>query len=155
MIPTDRSAVITVNIESNRVTDVQYPVVNSDKMHEQVGGHLLRISDSGKNLCAVQIGPYDALVTHLTATLGIKRRLVENNRATLTFSKLRNLLVMLDQRGNYAFGGFGLVAQELGGAEALAQLEPHGLRRRVTRAGPGGACLLALALHAGLEALGA
>ena len=36
----------------------------------------------------------------------------------------------------------------------LAQAEPHRLGRRIARAGPGGARLLALALHGGVEAFG-
>src|SRR4029450_444223 len=58
------------------------------------------------------------------------------------------------QRGDDALGGFGLVAQELARAGFFAQAEPHRLGGGVARAGPGGARLLALALHRGVERIG-
>ena len=59
-----------------------------------------------------------------------------------------------DERARDALGGLGLVAEELGRAETLAQREPHRLGRRLARARPGLARLGALALHRRGEAVG-
>ena len=54
---------------------------------------------------------------------------------------------------NDALGRFGLVAEELGGADLLAQREPYGFGRRLARADPAPARFLALPLHCRREAL--
>ena len=58
-----------------------------------------------------------------------------------------------EQRDDLAFRLLGRVAEELGGAEALAQVEPHRFGRRLARAGPGRARALALLLELGVEAV--
>ncbi len=63
-----------------------------------------------------------------------------------------DLRAVAHQRGDDALGGLGVVAEELGRADALAQREPDGLGRRLAGTRPGLARLGALALHRGLKA---
>src|SRR5262249_25499685 len=100
------------------------------------------------------IAAHDAGVADLTAGLGVKRRLVEDDGAALARPQRVDLLAVLHQRGDDALGAFGLVAQELARAGFFAQAEPHRPGGGVARAGPGGARLLALTLHGGVEAFG-
>ena len=62
-------------------------------------------------------------------------------------------LAVAHHRQNDALGGFGLVAEELGGADLLAQREPDRLGRRLARSDPAPARFLALPLHRRREAL--
>ena len=79
--------------------------------------------------------------------LAVERRLVEHDGAGLAGFELGDLLAVLHQRGDDAFGALGLVAEEFGGADFLAQRKPYRLLRGLARARPGGARLGALALH--------
>src|SRR5262249_24397406 len=63
-----------------------------------------------------------------------------------------DLAAVAHDRLDNAFRGLGVVAQELGRADLFAQREPHRIGSRLARARPGGARLLALALHGGVEA---
>ena len=72
---------------------------------------------------------------------------MSDDGAALAFLERRHFLAVAHQRGDDALGGFGLVAEELGGADLFAQREPHRLVGGLARARPGGARLLALALH--------
>src|SRR5581483_10042747 len=118
-------------------------------MHEQVAGSLLRIGD----LEAHAVATHDAGVADLAAGLTVERRLVEDDSADLALAERSDLLALLDQSGDDAFGALGLVAEEFGRADLFAQREPHGFRGRFAGAGPGSARLLTLALHGGVEAL--
>ena len=96
---------------------------------------------------------HHAGIADLTAGFAVERRLVEDHEAVLAGLELRDLLAVLQQRQHDALGGLGVVAEELGRADALLDAEPDGLRRRLARAGPGRARLLALALHGGVEGI--
>ena len=64
-----------------------------------------------------------------------------------------HLAAVAHQRGHHPFGGLGLVAEELGGADLLAQGEPHRFGRGLAGARPRGARHFALALHRHVEAV--
>src|SRR5690348_8602055 len=59
----------------------------------------------------------------------------------------------MNDRLNDALGDLGLVPQELGGPDLLAQREPYRLGRRLARSDPALARFLALPLHRRREAL--
>ena len=112
-------------------------------MHEQIAGLLLRVGDAEAHAVAAQ----HAGVADLAAGLRVERRLVQHDRAALARLQAVDLLAVLHQRRDHAFGGLGLVAEEFGRAELFAQREPDGLGRGIARAGPRRARLRALAVH--------
>src|SRR6185437_6029030 len=99
--------------------------------------------------CAV--AAHLAGIANLAAAFAIERRLVHHHRAAFALFQLADALAVLDQRGDDALGAFGLVAEEFGDADLLAQAEPDGFGRRFARARPRGARLLALAFHRVVE----
>src|SRR5581483_9923935 len=116
---------------------------------EQVAGLLLGVGDTEANA----VSGHDTGVADLAAGFAVERRLVHHDGAALALGERSRFLAVLDQRRNDAFGRLGLVAQELGGAAFFAQRKPDRLGRGFAGAGPGGARLLALALHRGVEAV--
>ncbi len=70
----------------------------------------------------------------------------------LPASHLLHFLAVDQHSHDLALGDIGVVAEEFGGAQALAQFEPDLLVGRFARAGPGGARSLALAIHRRVEA---
>jgi hypothetical protein len=83
---------------------------------------------------------HQAGVADLAAGLAVERRLVDDDRAALAGLSASTSAVA-QQRLHDAFGLLGVVAEELGGADLLAQREPDGLGRRLARARPGRARL--------------
>ena len=67
-------------------------------------------------------------------------------------SRRATSIAVLDDRADHALGGLGVVAEEVGRADPLAQGEPDRLGRRLARARPGAARLGPLTLHRGVEA---
>ena len=57
----------------------------------------------------------DALVADLSAGLAIKRRLIEHNRGFFAGFEALHLLAVLENGADLAFGGFRVVAEEIGG----------------------------------------
>ena len=112
-------------------------------MHEEIAGLLLGIGDAEAHALA----GHHAGVADLAAGLRIKRRLVQDDRAGLAGLQAFDLVAVLHQRADHAFGGLGLVAQEFGGAEFLAQRKPDVLGGGIAASGPGRARLLALPVH--------
>ena len=92
-------------------------------------------------------------VPHLPARLGVEGRLVDDQRGRGAGVGLRDIFAVHDQSPDHALCCFRAVAEELGGADPLADREPGGIARRVARAGPGPAGGLALAFHADLKTL--
>src|SRR5262249_59524808 len=112
-------------------------------MDEHVARLALRVGD-GKTHA---LSGHDAGVADLPARLAVERRLVEDDGAALAGAQRIDLVAVLHQRGNDPFGALGLVAEELGRADALLDGKPERLGLRFPRSGPGGARLFALALH--------
>ena len=119
-------------------------------MDEQAVGALLGVGDREAQARAGHL----AAIADLAAAFGVERRLVEHDEAAFAGLEARHFLAVLDQREHHALGGLGVVAEELGRAELVAQREPHRLRGGVARARPVLAGLGALALHGGLERCG-
>ena len=116
---------------------------------DEVAELLARIRDFG-----AEAGRDDfADVADLAAGLAVEGRLIEDERTAFARLELLDLDAVLDDRANDALGGFGLIAEEVGRADALAQGVPDRFGRRFAGARPGAARLCALALHGGVEPL--
>ena len=150
MISPDAATAGMIDFQRERGADFERALLDGSRMDEHVARLLLGVGDGKVHAVAA----HDAGVADLTAGLGVKRRLVEDDGAALPGPQRIDLLAVLHQRDNDALVGFGLVAQELARAGFFAQAEPDRLGGGVARAGPGGARLLALALHGGVEAFG-
>src|SRR5579864_4989313 len=118
-------------------------------MDDELAELLARVGDFGPKAR----GRDFADVADLAAGLAVERRLVEDQRSALARFQRLDLDAVLDDRANDALRPLGLVAQELGRADALAQGIPDRLGRRLARARPGAAGLGALAVHGGVEPL--
>ena len=130
------------------VADLDLALVDRGVMGMQVAHHLLHVGDRGLAAGADEA----AGVALLAARLGIERRLVDDQPAGLAGLERRRFLAVDDDRRDLALGALGVVAQELGGADLLAHVEPDRLVGRVARAGPRRARLGALLVHRLLEA---
>src|SRR5262249_58031039 len=102
-------------------------------MDEHVTRLLLGVGDGKVHTVAA----HDTGVADLTAGLGVKRRLVEDDGAALPGPQRIDLLAVLDQRGNDALGGFGLLAHEPPPAGLFPPARPRPPRRRVAPSRPG------------------
>src|SRR5262249_50375867 len=130
--------------------DLERALLDRAGMDEHVARLLLSVGD-GK---AHALAAHDAGVADLTARLRVERRLVEDDGAALAGTQRVDFVPVLHQRGADALGVSGLVAENPPRAGLSAQGKPPRLGGGVARAGPGGARLLALALHRGVEAFG-
>src|SRR5688572_29050071 len=143
-------AALAIDLHLDRVADLHLALGHLAEMHEQVADLALRIADRDSR--AARRGQR-AGVAHLAARLAIERRLVGDQRDLLTLLGGLHFGAVLEQRDDLAFRLLGRVAEELGGAEALAQVEPHRFGRRLAGAGPGRARALALLLQLDVEAV--
>ena len=140
-----------IHVELDAVADLERALLDAAQMHEHVAELLLRIGDAEQRaLRALD----HALIAHLAAGLSVERRLVEHERGLIPGLEAFHLRAILDDRAHFAFGGLRAVAEEVGGAGALLDLEPHGFGGRLARAAPGLARLRLLLLHRRLEAGG-
>src|SRR5271169_2829803 len=116
-------------------------------MDDKVAEFLARIRNLG-----AKAGSNDlANVADLAAGLAVKRRLIEDQRSALACIEPLDFDAVLDDRANDALGGFGLVTEKLGRADAFTQAIPDRFGRRVPRTRPGASRLGALALHRDVE----
>src|SRR5579863_4795955 len=90
----------------------------------------------------------------LAAGFGVERRLVGNDRRLDTGSRLTDLFAVDNDRFDLALGDLRFVAEELGRAEFVEQLQPDLTGSRLARADPILARLGALALHRRVEGVG-
>src|SRR6185312_11390930 len=88
-------------------------------------------------------------VAELAAGLGVERGLVDNDSDRVAGSGLVDPLVAAHDRLDYALGHLGVVAEKFGGADLVAQREPHGIGRGLAGADPRGARAGAGLLHLG------
>ncbi len=89
-------------------------------------------------------------VAHLSAGLGVERRVVEDDLAFFAGLEFLRALAVVDDGENFAAIGTGLaVALEIG----LRKLLVRGVGRLFGRAFPGGASAFALLLHGAVETL--
>ena len=140
---------LAVDREFERLPGPRGAVLNRDAMDEEIAELLLGAGDPQPRPLAL----HRARIADLTTGLAVERRLVEDEKADLAGLQLLHLGAVLQERQHDALGGLGLVAEELRRADALADAEPHRFGRGLAGAGPGGAGLLALALHGDVEDL--
>src|SRR5690606_29088953 len=129
-------------------TGLRGPLDDPPEMDEQPLALLLRVA----NLDAESVAGDHALIADLAAGFAIKGRLVDHHRDLVAGRCSLDRGAVPDQRGDHALRGPGRVAEELGRAELLAQLEPYGLGGGLARTLPARARLGLLSLHGGLEA---
>ena len=79
--------------------------------------------------------------------------MIENNQTDFARLKARDLGAIAHERRDDALGLLGVVAKKFARPDALADGEPDGFRRRLSRARPCLARLGALALHGDVESL--
>ncbi len=143
-------AALAVDLHLDRIADLHLALGHLAEVHEQVADLALNVAD--RNGRAAR-GGQRAGVAHLAARLAVERRLVGDQRDLVACLGGFHFGAVLEQRDDLAFRLFGRIAEELGGAEALAQIEPHRFGRRLARAGPGRARTLALLLELDVEAV--
>ena len=83
---------------------------------------------------------------------GVERRLVQHDLHLDADRRRLGRVATDDQRQHLALGGLGVVAEELGRAVPLREVEPDALVGRLAGAGPGGAGLRLLPGHRRVEA---
>ncbi len=132
-----------IDIELQCRAGFQRALLDGAEMDKEIAGLLLRIGDTKTHAFA----DHHAGVADLTAGFRVKRRLVQHDRAALARLELVDRRAVLYQRADHAFGGFGLVAEEFGGAEFFVQRKPDRFACGIAAAGPRGARLGALLLH--------
>ena len=145
MVAPDRCAPPAVHPELDRVAHRQRAFLQPREMDMQVAELLLRVGDGEDGAARNCHGP---AVADLAAGLAVERRLVRDNQDLAAgLVEALDLLAARDQRQHFGFRRQRLVAEELRRAEALAEIEPERLGRRLAGAGPGLAGLGARALH--------
>src|ERR1700756_5127930 len=119
--------------ELDRVTLLQHAAGYIAEMDVQVARFFYRVAHG-------QLGAArrkdDAGIANLTAGLCIERRLVDDQRDVVSEHRLGSALAIPHDCQHHAFGAFGLVAEELGGAKLLTQGKPYRFRRRLAGADP-------------------
>ncbi len=143
MVGADGAAPAAVDFERKREPGFERAFLDHAGVDEQVARLLLGVGDAE----AHPVGRHEAGVADLTAGFSVERRLVEHDGAGLALGQSGDLLAVTHQRGDDALRALGLVAQELGGADLLAQREPHGFGRGLAGARPRRPRHFALALH--------
>ena len=109
---------------------------------------LLRVAH--RDAQAVRAGD-DARIADLAATLGIEGRLVQHDGDFSAGAGGDGLHAIDHDRDQFALRLPGAVAQEVGGADALLDVEPEAFGRGLPGAGPGGAGAGLLLGHCGVE----
>ena len=113
-----------IDVERERSSNLERAVLERAQMHQEVAGPLLRVS----HLKAHAVGRQHAGVADLAAGLAVERRLVDDHRAAFAGLQLGDLLAVGNERRDDALDALGLVAEEFGGAEPLADRKPCGRR---------------------------
>src|SRR5215208_2962926 len=143
MIQAYRRAAPMVDRELHGVAEDERPLCDVHRVDDEIAELLLGICHADR-----KSGSRDrAGVADLPARFTIKGGLVHDREAALAGGDRLDRLAGPDEPENDAFGCLRIVAEELRRARLVADGEPDGFRRSVARPGPGGACLLALALH--------
>ena len=146
-----RRAARVLDLEIDLVARFERTLLDLSLMHEQAAGLLLRIGDAEQRLA---LAADDALIADLAAGFAVERRLVDDDRRLVAGLEAFHLLAVLDESDDLARRGLRLVAEELGRAGLLLQLEPDRLGRRLAGALPRLARLGLLPLHRRAEGLG-
>src|SRR5271168_924747 len=126
-----------VDLKLQRRARLERALLDGAEMHKEIAGHLLGIGDAEPHTLA----GHDAGVADLAAGFRVERRLVQNDRTALACLELVDLATIFHQGAHDAPGGFGLIAEEFGGAELLTQRKPDRFARRIAAPRPGRARL--------------
>ena len=115
-----------VDMQVHDIANLQGAAVELAEMHMHVAELLLGVVDR-------KLGPglreHRARVADLATGFGIERRLVHDHLAFVAGIQFGDGRAALEKRRDDALGSFGVVAQEFGSAEFLAQFEPDRFRR--------------------------
>ena len=132
-----------IDLEGKRRADLERALLDLAEVHVEIAGALLRVGDRE----AHPFAGHRSGVADLTSGFGVERGLVEDDRTALALLERGHRLAVAHKRSDRTGGAFGLIAEEIGAADVLAQGEPHRFVRRFAGAGPRRSRLLALALH--------
>src|SRR5215469_3926448 len=143
VIAADGATPRMVHLQLQRGATPERTLLDDPQMYEEIAGLFLRIGDAefGGLTC------HEPGIADLAAGFRIEWRLIQNDRAGFARLEALDFSAVLDERCDHAFGGLGLVAQILGGAEFFPKRKPDALGRRLARTRPGRARLFALAVH--------
>ena len=122
--------------------------LNRAQVNDQIARVLLGIGDFDRRPAAAL---QHSAIADLAARLGVERGLVDDDRNLAPRLRALRLPAPGNQPDHLRTGRQRGVAEELGGADALAEVEPERRLRGVARSGPALAGLLPLALHRRVE----
>ena len=148
MVGADRRAPLAVDRQPHGVATREPPRLERADMDEEPVRLALRV---GHAEARARLRLDHPGVADLAARLAVERRLVDHDRAALARFQRLGLGAVLDERKHGRFRHLGVVAEELGRAEPVAQRQPDAGSRRVAGAGPARASLGALPLHGVVE----
>ncbi len=148
MGPAEPLPAAAVDRQLDRVADLEGSAGELADMDEQIARALLRVGHGDDRGAALE----RAGIADLAAALPVEGGLVGHHHDLGAGLGARDRLAVDHQAHDLRLGGLMLVAQELGGAQGFAQLEPDARLGLLAGALPAGARLGPLALHGRLEA---
>ncbi len=149
MIGADRAAAVVVHDEARGLPGGDLARLDLGKMHEDARD----LAGIGHARAPARRLDHPG-IAHLAARLGIKGRLVDGDLDLASLFRPRRCDPVPHQRNDLALGAFGIVAEKLGHAVLLGDVEPDRLIGHLARSGPGGARLGLLGRHGRIEPLG-
>src|SRR5512143_4006301 len=144
-----RRAPGVIDLKLDGIADMQLPLLHHALMQEEAVQLLLRVLDGEDGVPALS---EPTAVADLAAGFAVERGLVDEDGTALAVFQILHARAVLDESDDLTGRGLRLVAEELGCAELLLQLEPELVGYRLAGARPGFARLGALPLHGGGEA---
>src|SRR5208337_2551802 len=133
-----------VDPQLDGIAGSQHPAGDTPEMNVKVARLLYRVAHPQ---LSAGTGKDDTGIADLSACFCVERRLVDDQRNVVSDGGLGNAFAAPQDCQHNALGALGLVAEKLSGADVLAQAEPDRLGRRLARADPALARLLALPCH--------
>src|SRR6185312_10575655 len=133
VIGAERGAARLIDAQLDEVAELERAMRDAALMDEELAGALLRVAHRE---LAARMREYGAGVADLAAGFGVERRLVDEDGGVAARLGLFHRLAALDDGDDLALGDMRVIAQEFGGADLVAQLEPHLLGRRLAGADP-------------------
>ena len=121
MVGADGRAARVIDLEIDGLALIEAAALDLAEVHEQGARLLLRVGDAEHRALSAAD---DAFVADLAAELAVERRLVDDDCRLVARLQRLGFLAVLHQRDDLACGRLGVVAEELGGAGLLLDLEP-------------------------------
>ncbi len=143
------AALLGIDAQLDRIADGELAARNLDHVDVQIAELLLGVDDFALGALA---GEDRADIADLAAAFAVERRLVGDDAHGLARAAALGADVVLDDGCDRAFGVLGVVAQELGRPELLAQREPERIGGGFARSRPRLARFGRLRRHGGIEA---